>query len=39
MYRKKQVVTMPKLQQALKEKDIDVSSSTVKRTGKWLGFW
>ncbi|CAC5370520.1 unnamed protein product [Mytilus coruscus] len=31
MYKKKQVVTMPKLQQALKEKDIDVSLSTVKK--------
>ncbi|CAC5412799.1 unnamed protein product [Mytilus coruscus] len=39
MYKKKQVVTMPKLQQALKEKDIDVSLSTVKRTVKRLGFW
>ncbi|CAC5370131.1 unnamed protein product [Mytilus coruscus] len=39
MYKKKQAVTMPKLQQALKEKDIDVSLSTMKRTVKRLGFW
>ncbi|CAC5379118.1 unnamed protein product [Mytilus coruscus] len=37
--KQKQLVTMPKLQQALKEKDIDVSLSTVKRTVKRLGFW
>ena len=38
MYRKSEVVTMPKLHAALKEKDINASLSTVVRIVKELGF-
>ena len=38
MYRKSEVVTMPKLHATLKEKEINVSLSTVVRTVKELGF-
>ncbi|CAC5412862.1 unnamed protein product [Mytilus coruscus] len=38
MYRKKEVVSMPRLHEVLKEKDITASLSTVVRTVKSLGF-
>ncbi|CAC5417917.1 unnamed protein product [Mytilus coruscus] len=38
MYRKKEVVSMPRLHEVLKEKDINASLSTVVRTVKSLGF-
>ncbi|CAC5381461.1 unnamed protein product [Mytilus coruscus] len=38
LHKKSQSVTMPKLQEALKKKDIDISISTVSRTVHLLGF-